>query len=117
MVVSSHIINCLKFHSMGLVRVLQRESSLQPRSHHRVSNIFGQSGINGGLGSLSGSRDRSAVLLGGQDLLLGGLGVSGKELVINLAGVNTLQVNLGGGSNNVTLVHAAKRNTVGGVRT
>jgi hypothetical protein len=111
----SHIINCLKFHGVGLVRVLQRESGLQPRSHHRVSNIFGQSSVDGGLGGLSGGGDGGAVLLGGADLLLGGLGVSGEKLVIDLAGINTLKVNLGGGGNDVTLVHAAERDTVGGV--
>lgn len=102
---------------MRLVRVLQRESGLQPRSHHGVSNIFGQSGIDCGLGSLSSGRDGGAVLLSGEDLLLGGLGVSGEELIVDVAGVDTLQVNLGGGGNHVTLVYTAKWDTVGRVRT
>ena len=81
--------------------------------HVHLIHIGNQLAVHSLLGSLSGISGDSASALG--ELL--GSGLALEEVIIDGRHIHTIHRHLGAGGNAVSLVHAAKRDTVQGVGT
>ena len=93
---------------MRLVVFAESELVLQVVTQLRnLGNVGLEGGVDLFLGSLSG----------GGKLLGIGLLSAGEEGIIDGSNVNTSQLDLGGSSNDVSLVDTAKRDTVDAIRT
>ncbi len=91
---------------MGLVTVSKSEGVLQVVAElSNLSNVGRESGVDLGLSSLSGLSEGRG----------GGGGITSEEGVVDSGSVNTSKRNLGGGGDDVSLIHAAERDAVGGI--
>jgi hypothetical protein len=106
----------LELESVRLVTLSQSESRTQEGAEKlNLANVGSQLGVDSNLSSLSGLRSDSGLLGSVKEslfALLDGLLLASEEVIINLRDINAIDRHLGGGGNDVSLVHAAQRNTV-----
>lgn len=114
--------NTLELEQVGLVGLAESELVLQEGTEElNLGDVGSEGSINLVLDSLALRGQALNGLLGGIEegslgLLLLDL-LAGEEGIIDLGHIDVGQVNLGGGGDDVSLVHAAQRNTVDAVRT